>query len=100
MTRSTLPCGCIIRHYDSAEDSLVEMDVEWCEVHERAEDLAKQNENQARSIEGYQVEVDGMRRQLKAVREAALKLPRPWMDGSIEFDKWIAAVDKVLEGIS
>jgi hypothetical protein len=37
--------------------------------------------------------------EMRRVREAALKLPRPWMDGSIEFDEWIAAVDKVLDGI-
>ncbi len=40
MTRNALPCGCIIRQYDTFEDALVEMDVEWCEIHERAEACA------------------------------------------------------------
>lgn len=44
MTRNVLPCGCIIRRYDAQEDQLIEMDVEWCEVHEQAQDATKEIE--------------------------------------------------------
>ena len=44
--------------------------------------------------------LDSLRDQIYQLRKAALKLPRPWMDGSIEFDEWVAAVDKVCGGAS
>jgi len=37
--------------------------------------------------------------EIRRVRLAALKLPRPWMDGKISFEEWLAAVDKILEGL-
>jgi hypothetical protein len=36
---------------------------------------------------------------LQQLAKAALKLPRPWMAGSIEFDEWIEAMDKVLAAL-
>ena len=37
--------------------------------------------------------------EMQRLAKAALKLPRPWMDGSIEFDEWIEAMDRVLAAL-
>jgi len=70
---------------------------EFERLRERAE---KAEELLAACRMSRQQEVDSLRNRISSLRGAALKLPRPWMDGSIEFDEWIAAVDKVIEGMS
>ncbi len=75
MTRKTLSCGCIIRHYDPVEDSLIEMDVEWCEAHERAEECVAEIDRLRASLQ---------EKELQREESEWLKKRNVWLNSEIE----------------